>query len=123
MSTDQCDELSRQFVELYLTDKDAAISKLEEESRKQDLNFLLKKTRLSVVKEQFEKQKNNLIQFVKEISFSTRKEQANFIKINYGTKNIKSKICFRLIDSQKLSLEKKEEVDLFIFVARSIDID
>ena len=123
MNIDKCDDLSRCFVECYLFQTEEALKKLEEESKNCAHNFLLRKSRLSVILEQFNKQKENLIQFCKEIGNSTRKNQAKFIKTNYGTKNIKSKICFRLIDSQSLKLEKQEEIDLFIFIGKSIDID
>jgi hypothetical protein len=75
--------------------------------------------KLKVLNEEFEKQKRNLIDFVKEIRNFTRKDQANAVKLSYGTKNIKSKIAFRMIDSlcgDKLT--EKEEVDLFIFCSK-----
>jgi hypothetical protein len=115
MDNNEFGELSRLLVESFIDSKNEGVDLKLESNCEASLN------RLNVIFEQFQKQIYSLKSFVKEISFSTRTEQAKFIKINYGTKNVKSRICFRLIDSQSLKLKKEEEVDLFIFIGKNID--
>lgn len=69
----------------------------------------------------FEKQKKNLFDFIKDIRFLPRKEQAKIIKTNYGTKNIKSKIAFRILDSNCEKSTLEEDTELFIFCSKFID--
>jgi hypothetical protein len=75
--------------------------------------------KMKVFYEEFKKQKQNLIDFIKDIRNFTRKDQADALKRNYGTRSIKSKIAFRILDSVcEERLNEQEEIDLFIFCSK-----
>jgi hypothetical protein len=108
--------LDSQIAKKFLSDKNTIQNPPAEPIQDLQINSL------EAIHEKFLKEKENIFEFVKGIRSAARKDQAKFIKNQYGTKNIKSKICFKLIDSQENSLTEEEELGLFVFVSKFIDI-
>ena len=111
-------DLSKESVEKFLASLEP--EKKTEENKDASSAETVK---MAIFYEEFKKQKRNLTDFIKDIRHFTRRDQADALKRNYGTRSIKSKIAFRILDSIcDETLNREEEVNLFIFCSKFLTL-